>query len=146
MLGLTGTTQLPLAAAAPSSGSTSASVASDALLRARCLASNGDAASAATRMTLQVTRRTPWGLFLAASSAGFLPDEPVLTLLYDPRWPTPTCLENANASKTGEAQSEAAVWYRAWSGRGLDLCLVGVRSGRVACGTLAATRRSHPGL
>lgn len=114
----------------------------DALLRSRCLGSRTLARAAPSGLRLHETGRTTWGFLLGGSSAGFQPGEPVLTLVFEPRWRIPACLENANASLAGIAQSDAAVWYRAAVTGPYRLCLVGVGSGRVACGRLTVSVRS----
>lgn len=116
--------------------------ADDTLLRARCLGSRRSASSPVSTVRLRETEHAPWGFFLAGSSAGFQPGEPVLTLVFEPRWRTPACLENANASQGGIAESTAAFWYRAAISGPYRLCLVGVGSGRVACGSLTVRVRT----
>ncbi len=87
-------------------------------------------------LTLHESRTTTWGFFLAGSAGGFRPGEPVLTWVVAPSWPAPYCLENGNVTPAGRAESATAFWYRASSPGRYRLCLVGVGSGRVACGSL----------
>jgi hypothetical protein len=89
---------------------------------------------------VHVAGRTAWGFWLADNAHGFDPGEPLLAWLFDPKWErTPSCLAAGKATTAGAAHAEAAVWYRASSQGSYKLCLVGVHSGRTACGTTRAT-------
>jgi hypothetical protein len=93
------------------------------------------------RVTVRVADKNAWGFWLAGNAQGFSPGEPLLAWLFDPRWSsTPSCLAAGKASVTGAAQAKAAVWYRASAAGSYTLCLVGVSSGRTACGTLQWAR------
>jgi hypothetical protein len=118
----------------------SAPLTADSLLRARCLGS-GIGASPASILTVRRTRTTAWGFFLAGRTSGFRPGEPVLTWVTEPTWRTSYCLENANATSAGLAEGTAALWYRAAAPGRYRLCLVGVASGRVACGSFVLALR-----
>jgi hypothetical protein len=113
--------------------------AAGANLLARCLASPAAAAPTADA-TVHVTGRNTWGFWLADDADGFDPGEPLLAWLFDPKWErTPSCIAAGTANTAGVAHAEAAVWYRASAPGRYKLCLVGVRSGRTACGTVRAT-------
>jgi hypothetical protein len=116
----------------------------DSLLRARCLGSPAGA-STTSILTVRKTRTTAWGFFLAGRTSGFRPGEPVLTWVTEPSWHTPYCLENGNATRTGIAQGTAALWYRAAAPGRYRLCLVGVASARVACGSFVLAHQSSEG-
>jgi hypothetical protein len=122
----------------------SAPLTADSRLRARCLGSP-IAASTTSILTVRKTRTTAWGFFLAGRTSGFRPGEPVLTWVTEPSWHTPYCLENGNATMTGLAQGTAALWYRAAPPGPYRFCLVGVGSGRVACGSFVLADQSAKG-
>lgn len=107
----------------------------DLFLRARCLGSP-IAAGSTSILRVRETRTTAWGFFLAGSAAGFRPDEAVLIWVFEPSWHAPYCLESGNATTAGLAGGAAAFWYRASIPGRYTLCLVGVGSGRAACGSL----------
>jgi hypothetical protein len=128
------------AATASSSGARPPSaVAAGGNLLATCLASLA-APTATTNATVEIWGKTAWGFWLAANAHGFSPSEPLLAWLFDPKWEsTPSCIAAGRASTAGAAHAMAAVWYRASSPGSYKLCLVGVHSGRTACGTVRAT-------
>jgi hypothetical protein len=108
-------------------------------LLASCLASPA-APAAATYATVQVTGKTAWGFWLTENARGFAPGEPMLAWLFDPKWHgTPSCIAAGRATTAGTAHARAAVWYRATAPGSYKLCIVGVHSGRTACGTVRAT-------
>lgn len=128
-------------AATPSSSEAKppSAVAAGGNLLASCQASPV-APAPTTGVAVQVTSQTAWGFWLAGNAHGFSPGEPLLAWLFDPKWKsTPSCIAAGQATITGAAHAEAAVWYRASSPGRYKLCLVGVHSGRTACGTLQAT-------
>jgi hypothetical protein len=91
---------------------------------------------------VRVAQKTAWGFWLEGNAHGFSPGEPVLAWVFDPKWSgTPSCLPAGKAGVTGAARAEAAIWYRAAAGGRYELCLVGVGSGRTACGSLLVTLR-----
>ncbi|MGZ4314259.1 MAG: hypothetical protein ACXVRS_00350 [Gaiellaceae bacterium] len=109
-------------------------------LRASCQASPATPGATA-RVTVRVADKNAWGFWLAGTAHGYSPGEPLLAWLFDPRWSgTPSCLAAGNASVTGAAHAKAAIWYRASAAGSYTLCLVGVGSGRTACGTLQWAR------
>ena len=90
--------------------------------------------------SVQVTGKTAWGFWLTENARGFAPGEPMLAWLFDPKWEgTPSCIAAGRATTAGTAHAKAAVWYRATAPGSYKLCLVGVHSGRTACGTVRAT-------
>ena len=104
-----------------------------------CLASPAGQ-KATTDATVQVTGKTAWGFWLTENARGFAPGEPMLAWLFDPKWQgTPSCIAAGRATTAGTAHAKAAVWYRATAPGSYKLCLVGVHSGRTACGTVRAT-------
>lgn len=116
-------------------------VAAGGNLLGSCLASPA-APTATTDATIQVTAKTTWGFWLTENARGFAPGEPMLAWLFDPKWEaTPSCIASGKATTAGTAHVEAAVWYRATTPGSYKLCLVGVHSGRTACGTV---RAAHP--
>ena len=80
-----------------------------------------------------------------SNPTGFRPGEPVLTWVTEPSWHTPYCLENGNTTKTGIAQGTAALWYRGAARGRYRLCLVGVASARVACGSFVLAHQPSEG-
>jgi len=133
-----------LAGSAPTASSSEARppsvVAAGGNLLASCVASPA-APTATTDATMQVTGKTAWGFWLTENARGFAPREPMLAWLFDPKWEgTPSCIAAGRATTAGTAHTEAAVWYRATAPGSYKLCLVGVHSGRTACGTLGATQ------
>lgn len=112
-------------------------VAANASLLASCLASPA-ATDPVSGVTVRVVAaRTGWGFWLAGEAHGFSPGEPLLAWVFDPSWSsTPSCLAAGKATVTGAARARAAFWYRAAAAGRYGLCLVGVGSGRTACGTL----------
>ena len=107
-------------------------------LLASCLASPA-APVPTTKATVQVTGKTAWGFWLNESAHGFVPGEPMLAWLFDPKWEgTPSCIAAGRATRAGTAHAKAAIWYRASPAGSYKLCLVGVHSGRTACNTVQA--------
>ena len=114
-------------------------VAAGGNLLASCLASPA-AQEATTDTTIQVTGKTAWGFWLTENARGFAPGEPMLAWMFDPKWEgTPSCIAAGTATTAGTAHAKAAVWYRATAPGSYKLCLVGVHSGRTACGTVRTT-------
>jgi hypothetical protein len=115
-------------------------VAPNANLLASCLASPA-ATLPVSSVTVRVAETTAWGFWLVGEARGFSPGEPLLAWVFDPSWSTPSCLAAGKATRTGAARAGAAFWYRASAPGRYALCLVGVRSGRTACGMLRVTPR-----
>ena len=128
------------AATASSSGARPPSAVTTAgNLLVTCLTSPA-ALARTTDETVQVTGKTAWGFWLTENARGFAPGEPMLAWLFDPKWQgKPSCIAAGTATTAGTAHATAAVWYRATHPGSYKLCLVGVHSGRTACGTLRAT-------
>jgi hypothetical protein len=127
------------ATAASSEARPASAVAAGGNLLASCLASPA-APTATTDATTQVTGKTAWGFWLTENAHGFAPGEPMLAWLFDPKWGrTPSCIAAGTATSAGTAHAAAAVWYRATAPGSYKLCLVGVHTGRTACGTVRAT-------
>lgn len=128
-----------VATAWSSQARSASAVAANGDLLASCLASPA-AAVPIGDVTVRVAVKRAWGFWLAGRARGFSPGEPVLAWLFDPTWDsTPSCLSAGKATLTGAARAEAAVWYRAAAAGSYKLCLVGVVSGRTACGMLPVT-------
>lgn len=122
----------------PEAVTSAPTVAPKANLLASCLASPA-ATLPMSSVTVRVAETTAWGFWLVGEARGFSPGEPLLAWVFDPSWSTPSCLAAGKATITGAARAEAAFWYRASTAGRYALCLVGVGSGRTACGMLLVT-------